>query len=298
MRGEVDRITKNINERLDLIADKVKFDLDKEVFFVEQEVRERIRTEFDRENIKQLVENTATEKVGMYTETIIRNRISDDVQPLIEGVKKEINGLSSQLSEANISNKKDLDHTKNELNNLLVNSKRKLDSLQIISDFVMTVASAQSGNRKDWEKLKIIAQDSKSTFSKMAGDVFLRIKDDYSNQFTANTFVDTLSINKNVDQTKISIENSYKDYEELNNNAQAAENYYLRLQFVRYVWERKDYKIKDKLEFLIKVLKNDNHLYVVQYAGKLFSQYTKLQIKYLAVDYFVDWWNKNKTKYN
>ncbi len=298
MRSETDRITKNINDRLNLIADIAKFDLEKEVFMVEQEVRERIKTEFDRENIKQLVEKTATEKVGMYTDAIIRERISDGVQPLLADAKKEILNLSTKLSDANLLNQKNLDHTKNEINNLLINSRHKLDSLRTILDFVMTVASAQSGNRKDWEKLKSISQDDKSTFSKMAGDAFIRVKDDFSNQFTAIRFIDSLKIDKNIDQSKISIENSYKDYIELNNNAQTVDAYYLRLQFVKYIWERKDYNLKDKLEFLINVLKNDNHLYVVQYAGRLFSEHTKLQIKYLAVDYFVNWWDKNKQKYN
>lgn len=298
MRKETERITSNVNDRLDLIADRVKFDLEKEVFKVEQEVRERIRAEFDKENIANLVEIAANEKVSYYTDEIIKNRISKDLQPIINNLETELNEFSQEIELIDNSVKHNLVNTKKELETILSNTKKQLDSLQTISDFVLTVSSAQSGNRKDWDKLKLLGAKKDFIFTRMANDAHQRILDEYSNPLAANPFIDTLSINKNIDPTKITLDQSVEEYRQLNNHPIGVENYYLRLQFVKYIWERKDYKIKDRLEFLITVLKEDNHLYVVQYAGKLFSKHTELKIKYMAVDYFVDWWKKNKSKYD
>jgi hypothetical protein len=51
------------------------------------------------------------------------------------------------------------------------------------------------------------------------------------------------------------------------------------------------------MDFLIEVIKNDNNLSVLRYAGFIFTDETKLQIKAVAAEYFENWWKNNRSKY-
>lgn len=156
-RQEIDRLKDEMKQQSALDAEKVRFNLDKEVFLVEQEVRNRIRTEFDRENIRALVENTAGEKIRLYTDSIIRMRVSDQVQPIVVQNKENLSVMEARISNIRVSLeslndsikaslgslndslamnlilnddlKADFAKTKKELDKLLNGFKRTLDSL-------------------------------------------------------------------------------------------------------------------------------------------------------------------------
>ena len=48
------------------------------------------------------------------------------------------------------------------------------------------------------------------------------------------------------------------------------------------------------MEFLVEILKNDNSLRAVEYAGRYFNKETGLKKKTLAASEFLNWWEKNK----
>ena len=49
---------------------------------------------------------------------------------------------------------------------------------------------------------------------------------------------------------------------------------------------------------LVKVLTNDISLRVVEQAGRYFIQESKQKLKPLAVDEHLEWWEKNKDKFD
>jgi hypothetical protein len=53
---------------------------------------------------------------------------------------------------------------------------------------------------------------------------------------------------------------------------------------------------KQRAEFLVEVLKTDNHLKVVEYAGRYFNEVAKRSRprKGLLIEEHLEWWEKNK----
>ncbi len=292
-RDETDTILSKMNSRYDLIAEKLKFDLEKEVFFIEQQVQQRINAEFDRENIRKLVEATASEKISQYSEVIIHDKIKTDVQPLFEKTSQDLNLLKQKISETRTINQQNLEQAQENIDRLIKQTKSKSDSLQLISEFIMNVTSAQGGDRIAWDKLKSLAENSSFIFSDKAADAYVKIKDDYSNPFYLEPFIDTLKYK--VDSKIVKMSMLINDY---NHFLFQQDDIMNRLSIIKSIWERKDFKLREKLEFLIYVMEKDKHLVCVRFVGKLFAEATKLSIKYLAVDYFTNWWSKNKDKYH
>lgn len=295
MQNETDRIAKNVNERLDLIKEKIQFDLEKEVYLVERGVKERIDAEFDKDNIQKLVTNTADEKINLYANEIIKTRMINDVQPLIDETRKNIDSLKERLIKINSATQSNVESAKKDIDLLMVRTRKELDSLETISNFVMTVSSAQAGDRIAWNQLKAWGDNKQYILSNRAADSYAKIMDDYSNLTYAEPFVDSLKFTQKVDVKTLTYEMMTHDYNfYLSKNS----SYYVRLQFIKHIWERKDFSLKNRLSFLVEVLKNDRHLLCIRYAGRLFTEETKQEIKYLATDYLVDWWEKNKMKYD
>jgi hypothetical protein len=286
---EYDRITNLIVEKMDIITERKQLNLDKEIFLIEKGVKEKIAEEFERDNIRDLMEEIA----DTYTDEVIRSRISEEVNPLFASTKDELYVMSNKIMQTEKLSEQGLYETKSELNKILLRTRNQLDSLQVIIDFNMLVTSAQSGSRKDWDRLNQLAKNKNYIFQSRAYDSYEKILNEYSDPLRMRNVIDTFK----VDDNRVHLDTLIALYTIKNEKDKSNYDVHSRLIMIKYIWESKNFKIKDKLDFLIMVLRNDNRLEAVSYVGKLFTEHTKLKIKYCAVDYLYEWWVKNKDKY-
>ncbi len=71
----------------------------------------------------------------------------------------------------------------------------------------------------------------------------------------------------------------------------------LKPAMLEYIWKRDDISKVERLDFMIDVMKHDESLRAVEYAGRHFTAGTDQKIKPMAIEYLVDWWEKNKSEF-
>jgi hypothetical protein len=70
---------------------------------------------------------------------------------------------------------------------------------------------------------------------------------------------------------------------------------HIRVGLLEFLWEKRtDIPKKDRLAFLVEVLRTDESLNVVEYAGRWFANGTGDKLKPLAIPLHLEWWEKNK----
>ena len=70
---------------------------------------------------------------------------------------------------------------------------------------------------------------------------------------------------------------------------------HIRIGILEFLWEtRTDIPKRERLELLAQVLREDDSLKVVEYAGRWFAQGTGDGLKPLAIPLHLKWWNENK----
>ena len=70
---------------------------------------------------------------------------------------------------------------------------------------------------------------------------------------------------------------------------------HIRLAILEFLWKtRTDMTKKERLGFLAQVLRDDDSLQVVEYAGRWFAQGSGDKLKPLAIPLHLKWWDENK----
>ncbi len=74
---------------------------------------------------------------------------------------------------------------------------------------------------------------------------------------------------------------------------------HIRLGVLEFTWEKRtDISKIDRLQFLADILRSDESLQVVEYAGRYFAQGTGDKLKPIAIDAHLKWWEENKDSIN
>lgn len=157
--------------------------------------------------------------------------------------------------------------------------------LQLYTEFNTTVLAAQNDNRKAYDQLWAWSEDSSFPFQKAAAQAAQTIMDQHNPAMIRGGFrvewkdglnPELLSLNE--------LSQAYKSAPP-----------HIRLGILEFVWEqRPDITKRDRLQFLVDVLKHDESLRVVEYAGRYFAQGTGDKLKPIAIGPHLDWWEKNK----
>lgn len=155
---------------------------------------------------------------------------------------------------------------------------------QLINNFMMTVINAQNYDRKAFDQLEIWSKDKTFLLSPQAFKAWVNILD----QHNQSLFKEPGSFpwEEGTDPSKLNLSDLKRKYE--------TTNWYIKPSLIKYIWERKDFSKYERMEFLAYVLKNDQSLRAVEYAGRYFRKEAGLKKKTLAVSEFLDWWEKNK----
>jgi hypothetical protein len=68
----------------------------------------------------------------------------------------------------------------------------------------------------------------------------------------------------------------------------------LKPAIMEYISHRNDISKLDFLDFLMTVMKTDQSLTAVEYAGRYFTQQTDQNIKPMALDFLITWWSEHR----
>ncbi|MFZ2147777.1 MAG: hypothetical protein WAV28_11210 [Sedimentisphaerales bacterium] len=257
LREETNTITSRFNDEVDLVG---------------RQVRSRIEEEFNKENIHDLVQTTAKERIDAVADVFISEKIDEKVIPLINVIVKQIEDANNRLVALE-------DKFTNDL---------KVKQETFI-EYLITVSAAENGDRKSYERLKTWGEDNTFMLSSQANVAYGKIRSMHNSPIYRSGF--NVPWKEGIDPSKLSLSDLKKNYENISASAPR-----LKLALIEYIWKREDIQKRNRMEFLIEVLKTDDSLDALEYAGRFFSEGAGVKFHPLASKEILDWWGKNKEK--
>jgi hypothetical protein len=176
-----------------------------------------------------------------------------------------------------------------EIDVALRKAKESIASLEFCSQYYVTVLAAQGESRPAYDQLGKWAKDGFFPFRLQAKQIYAKIMDDHSGGMFYSGFA--VNWKDGVDPSKLTFDQLKQLFLQLN------QDHYQRQALLEYIYKRGDTPKKSRLDFLVDVLRDDNHLMVCEYAGRYFTELTGLKIKPLALDYLIKWWADNKDNF-
>jgi len=207
---------------------------------------------------------------------------------MVELVSKQafkVTNLTEDLSEKNLemeSKLKTLDLT-------TVKTVEILEDFQLINEFLMTVIEAQNDGRVAYDKLLKWSEDESFKLNRQAWQAWMGISSKHNPiAYRTNRAVPW---KEGVDPSKLSLSELKRNYQ-----SQEALSFY-KPALIEYIWERQDIPKKDRMEFLVDVIRNDKSLTAVEYAGRFFSQGAGIKLHPLGVKAALKWWEENQDRF-
>ncbi len=222
-------------------------------------------------------------KVDAKTIAEIRERIEGQAAT-VDAVAKQA-ADAKRISEEVQKKNQQADEKLKAIDEAVKHGNEAVADLQAYTTFNKTILAAQNDDRHAFDQLKAWAEDKKYPFANEAKQTWITILDDHNSPMMAGGF--TIPWNEGVDPTKLSLEELTANYKKAPSQ--------IRVMFVEYIWEKRtDISKRDRMQFLVDVLRNDLNLKVVEYAGRYFTSESKTKLKRLAIAQHLEWWEKNK----
>ncbi len=262
MRNEIKDVTNNLTKEFSELKIRMKSDLDKQFIDLKHQVESRIDEEFKKENINKLVQDKAKERIDKIATPLIKTELNENFMPKLVSAELKLKKIEKE-------------------------SNKSIKKLNLISEFSMTVILAQNDDRKSFDKLEEWSSDKSFPLSDKAANVLKSIIIDHAQPFYTTYKVPWEKKFDPATQSLADLKKLYKSAQSL-----------VKLSLIQYIWNRQDFSKKEKMSFLVDVLKNDNSLKAVEHAGRYFKKASGLKYKPLAIDLFLKWWHNNKANIN
>ena len=191
--------------------------------------------------------------------------------------------LSEEVARKNVKAEEKL----TEIDNTLSEANESLRSLDSYSKYYAVVIAAQGEDRIAYDELGKLAADDSCPFRAHAQQIHQKIMEDHSQGMYYSGF--TVNWKEGVDPNKLTFEQLKQTF--------LSSDSYTKQALLEYIWKRNDIPKIHRLDFMVDVMKTDSHLTVCEYAGRYFTQGTELKIKPLALDYLIQWWSGNRSKF-
>lgn len=191
--------------------------------------------------------------------------------------KQLVNALSEKNSKA--------EEKLSQLDKSINDGNLAVKELQIYTLFNRVVLAAKNDSRKAYEQLLTWHADSSYPFQKDATQTIQTIIDQHNALMTITNTSLSLNDGRNI------LGLSLSDLRTVTLSSPPD----IRRCVVEFVWKKRtDIPKKDRLEFLVEVIRSDESLLVVEYAGRYFSEGTGDKLKPLAIEQHIEWWKENK----
>jgi len=274
MRSDLREETKLITSRLE-----------DEVDLVGRQVTSRIEEEFDKDNIHDLVQTAANERIDAVADQIISKNIIEEVNPLAS----QLRDLNDRIVVMDKKLEQIIEDSKQRLGALEKETHKELVALKEESQLVATIVRAENNDRRAFEQIRKWHNDESFQFSAEATAAYQKIRSMHNSPIYRSGF--TVPWKNGIEPSKLNLSDLKKNYQNI-----SVSTPHLKPALIEYIWKREDIPKRNRMEFLIEVLKTDDSLVAVEYAGRYFAEGASLSKDPLAVDEFVSWWEANKDK--
>lgn len=161
-----------------------------------------------------------------------------------------------------------------------------VEELKAYTEFNSTVVAAQTDNRRAYDQMWRWSEDPTYRFQRAASQAVQTVMDAHNPAMVRGGF--QVPWKEGVDPKSLTLPQIGEAYR------QAPPH--VRLAILEFLWEKRtDIAKKDRLDFLAQVLRDDDSLQVVEYAGRWFAQGTGDKLKPLAIPLHLKWWEENKS---
>jgi len=169
------------------------------------------------------------------------------------------------------------------LDHALQQGERAIAELQAYTRFNAQVLAAQNDDRHAYEQLWHWSEDERFPFRQAAAHTVQTIMDQHNPMLISTGF--PVPWKADVDPHRLSVD-QLQAY-----MAQASPAF--RIGVLEFVWDKRtDLPRKVRLQFLADVLRHDQSLEVVEYAGRYFAQGTGDKLQPLAIAQHLQWWHE------
>ena len=194
---------------------------------------------------------------------------------------------AQELSEEVAKQNKKAEEKLATLDSAIGKAKNSLEELESTTEFTTTVVAAQNDDRDAFDQLEKWAKDACFRFSVKAGQAWHTILDDHSKPYHMSGF--EFPWPEGFDPSELTLSQLEQQFSETLTHLKPA--------LLEYIWKRNDFPKKDRLSFMMNVMKTDKSLKVVEYAGIHFTSGTSQEIKPIAVEHLSKWWDENKSSF-
>jgi len=213
----------------------------------------------------------------------LKRRVEDQsaTVDLIAKEAADAKQLVNALSQKNLKAEEKLSQLDKSINdgNLAVKE------LQLYTQFHSTVLAAQNDNRHAYDQLLAWGKDSSFQFQKASAQAAQTIMDQHNSPMSISNV--SVPWNEGIDPQKLSLSELQQTF--------TSTPPHIRRRILEFVWtKRTDIPKPDRLQFLVDVLRSDESLLVVEYAGRYFKDGTGDKLKPLAIEQHLEWWKKDK----
>lgn len=171
------------------------------------------------------------------------------------------------------------------LDQAIQQGQRAVAELQAYTLFNARVLAAQNDDRHAYDQLWQWREDETYPFRQAAAQAVQTIMDHHNPMLMSTGF--SVPWKAEVDPQQLSVD-QLRAYV-----AQAPRAF--RIGVLEFVWDKRtDLPKKARLQFLADVLRNDQSLEVVEYAGRYFAQGTGDKLKPLAIPLHLQWWQEHQ----
>jgi hypothetical protein len=158
--------------------------------------------------------------------------------------------------------------------------------LKAYVQFSSAILAAQNDDRRAYDQLWAWAHDSSSPLQRTASQVVQTLLDQHDPVAVRSDFA--VSWKEGIDPYKLALS-------EFSKGIEAATPHYTRVGILEFVWEKRtDIPKRERLQFLVDVLRTDQSLLVVEYAGRYFAAATGDALKPIAIAEHLKWWEEHR----
>jgi hypothetical protein len=214
-----------------------------------------------------------------------------ELKERVEAQSATVNLIAKEAADAkqlvnDLSEKNSIAESKlSQLDKSINDGNLAVKELQLYTQFNTTVLSAQNDSRRAYDQLWAWSEDSPFPFQKAAAQAVQTIMDQHNPAMIRSGF--RVSWNEGVDPQKLSSSELWQAFK--------SAPPHIRLGILEFVWEKRtDITKRDRLQFLVDVLRSDESLQVVEYAGRYFAQGTGDKLKPIAIGPHLKWWEEHK----
>lgn len=202
----------------------------------------------------------------------------------LEAVVKKVADVEQLFDDFSKKNSK-AEEKLSQLNESINEGNLAVKELQLSTQFNTTILAAQNGNRPAYDQLLAWSEDSSIPFQIASAQAVQTIANQHNPAIIRSGF--KVPWNEGVEPQKLSLSELRENF------ATAPPN--IRLGILEFVWsKRTDIPKTDRLQFLVEVIRSDESLKVVEYAGRYFAEGTGDKYIPLATKQHLEWWEKNK----